>query len=87
MEASRQNWIAEQHGATTIGYSLDALPDALMPYGGILALALAEDVSEDAIRAALGDLYEVISIEHAPATHDRYVLARRVTKRVTKKAL
>ena len=87
MQAAQQNWIAEQHEATTIGYSLDALPDALIPHGAILALALDESITEDQIRAALGDAYEVLFIEHAPETHDRFVHARRVFKKATKKAL
>jgi hypothetical protein len=87
MEQARSNWLAEQHSADAVIDDLALLPRLALPHGGVLAMALDEDVSEDTIRAALGDAYEVISIDHAPETHDRFVLARRVfVKKATKKA-
>ena len=80
MDAARQNWIAQQHGAAATLDSLAGVARLDLPHGAILALALDESVTEEQIKAALGDAYEVLDIEHAPETHDRFVHARRVFK-------
>lgn len=80
MEASRQNWIAEQHASAAVLDTLAGIPALELPHGAILALALPEDVTEEKIKAALGDSYDILFIKHAPETHDRFVHARRVFK-------
>ncbi len=87
MDASRQAWLAEQHAADASCDDLGLLPRVSLPHGGILALALPEEITEEDVKQALGSDYEVISITHAPDTHDRFVLARRILKKAaTKKA-